>query len=98
MNVMRNTLRGLSLALGIFACPALLSPGHAGAQQPGEASTATQPHGNNAEPSNSREAGGEDETAESKHSASLRLVATKTGLSMQQASCLCAILSFPVIA
>ncbi|PYV97263.1 MAG: hypothetical protein DMG89_15180 [Acidobacteria bacterium] len=98
MNVMRNKLRGLALALGIFACLALLSPGHAGAQQPGEASTASQPHGKNAEPSKSREAGGEDETAEFKHSASVRLVAKKTGLSLEQAYWLCVVLNFAVIA
>src|SRR6059036_2354223 len=78
MNVMRNKLRGLALALGIFACLALLSPGHAGAQQPGEASTASQPHG--------------------KHSASVRLVAKKTGLSLEQAYWLCVVLNFAVIA
>lgn len=46
----------------------------------------------------SREAAGEDESAEFKHSASVQFVARITGLSMVQAYWLCVVLNFAVIA
>jgi F-type H+-transporting ATPase subunit b len=98
MKGIRKKLRGLALALSVLACLILLSPGHARAQRPREASATTQPRGSNAEPSQSREAGGEDETAEFKHSASVQLVARITGLSLENAYWLCVVLNFAVIA
>jgi F-type H+-transporting ATPase subunit b len=46
----------------------------------------------------SRSAGSEDEQAEFKHSASVRLVARMTGLSLDQAYWLCVLLNFAVVA
>ena len=46
----------------------------------------------------SREAAGEDESAEFKHSSSVQFVARVTGLSMAQAYWLCVVLNFAVIA
>jgi F-type H+-transporting ATPase subunit b len=86
-------LRGWALTL-VFAFLVLFSLGTVAAQQRGEASTTTQQHGKEAK---AAEGAAGDEEAEFKHSASVRLVARITGLSLENAYWLCVVMNFAVI-
>jgi F-type H+-transporting ATPase subunit b len=90
----------LTLASVVLACMVLPIGAGAQGQAAGSAAKAEHSAGNtNAELSQeSREAAGEDEQAQFKHSASVQLVARLTGLSLQHAYWLCVLLNFAVIA
>ena len=95
MKRIKTNLRVWALTLSILACLLLFPLGAAVAQQVPESSATTQKDGSQAK---EREAGGEDEVAEFKHSASIQRVARITGLSLESAYWLCVVLNFAVIA
>jgi F-type H+-transporting ATPase subunit b len=90
----------LGLSCLVLACTLFLSGGNVLAQSPGSSASSEHSASNmNAElAKESREAAGEDEQAQFKHSASVKLVAKLTGLSLEHAYWLCVLLNFAVIA
>ncbi len=90
----------LTLAFFVLACTLFLASGNALAQAANSPASSEHSAGNtNVElVKESREAAGEDEQAQFKHSASVQLVARLTGLSLEHAYWLCVLLNFAVIA
>jgi F-type H+-transporting ATPase subunit b len=78
----------------------ILIAGSAGAHAQANASpqSETSPHANRELAKESREAAGEDDQAQFKHSASVQLVAKLTGLGLDGAYWLCVLLNFAVVA
>lgn len=76
----------------------ILVAGSAHAQSNSPSHPETSPHANRELVKESREAAGEDDQAQFKHSASVQLVAKLTGLSLDGAYWLCVFLNFAVVA
>lgn len=101
--IMRCVRRGLNFALFacmLMGCVLILTPSESAAQaaSPAGSSGASAASTNVELAKESREAAGEDEQAQFKHSASVKLVAKLTGLSLEYAYWLCVLLNFAVIA
>ena len=101
--IMRCARRGLSFALFtgmLMGCVLIIATGKSAAQAASStASSEASAANTNVElAKESREAAGEDEQAQFKHSASVKLVAKLTGLSLDHAYWLCVLLNFAVIA
>jgi F-type H+-transporting ATPase subunit b len=101
--IMRCTRRGLGIALFacmLMGCVLTITAGKSVAQAASSAarSEASSTNTNGELAKESREAAGEDEQAQFKHSASVQLVAKLTGLSLDHAYWLCVLLNFGVIA
>jgi F-type H+-transporting ATPase subunit b len=98
LRIKRNTRQ--SLASIVLACTLL--PASAGAYAQSASSSASSNHSASNTSvelaKESREAAGEDEQAQFKHSASVQLVARLTGLSLEHAYWLCVLFNFAVIA
>jgi F-type H+-transporting ATPase subunit b len=90
-----RSVRNLALliALGIMICLAAFSQ-TSGPSQAGVSSAANVP----AKTNESKEAAGEDETAQFRHSSSVQMISKITGLSLDQAYWLAILLNFAIIA
>ena len=97
----QKSFRTALILLGLLFCLCLgASAAQANPSESGEARTSnsqTDTHSSDLA-KESRKAGNEDEQAEFKHSASVRLVARITGLSLDGAYWLCVLLNFAVVA
>jgi F-type H+-transporting ATPase subunit b len=96
MNSFSGTLRLLALALVFSALSVCPMNAQAAEPEPGTA-TVSESKGPAAE-QRSREESGEDETAQFKHSASVRMLSKITGLSLDGAYWLAVILNFAIVA
>ena len=103
--MMRRTWQPARRATWILAglCLCLIFSGMATAQEPGggepaNGSPASEQHVQQSNAGGQREAAGEDENAQFKHSASVQRVARITGLSLQNAYWLCLLVNFAVVA
>ena len=93
---MRDLLLKFAACL-LFAGMFLPSCATAQTAQPKTGNASVQNGSNNANPHEPREASGEDETTQFKHSASVRMLAKMTGLSLDGAYWLAAILNFAIV-
>ncbi len=101
--IMRCTRRGLRVALfaGMLMGSVLIITTGRSAAQPASSTASSEASAANTNVElarESREAAGEDEQAQFRHSASVQLVAKLTGLSLDHAYWLCVLLNFAVIA